>query len=103
MNDIAKKQNEPKQLQRLAAQRELYSSAKILHGFQIAFAVVIPITLSFISIAFSEFASYAAAYGVTISLTDALFFEQCIKNQKQKAAKIQELESVALCIDDFGS
>lgn len=90
MNNIAIKQNEPKQLERLSAQRELYSSAKKYHGFQIFFVVFLPILLSFTTIQYSNLVQYAAAYGVIIALVDLLFFDEKIKSKKGKAAKIQE-------------
>ena len=91
MNNIAIKQNEPKQLERLSAQRELYSSAKKYHGFQISFVVFLPIILSFVTIQYSNLVQFAAAYGVIIALVDLLFFDEKIKFKKGKAAKIQEL------------
>lgn len=91
MNSIAIKQNELKQLERLSAQRELYSSAKKYHGFQISFVVFLPIILSFVTIQYSNLVQFAAAYGVIIALVDLLFFDEKIKSKKGKAAKIQEL------------
>ena len=91
MNNIAIKQNEPKQLERLSAQRELYSSAKKYHGFQIFFVVFLPIIFSFGTIQYSNLVQFAAAYGVIIALVDLLFFDEKIKTKKGKAARIQEL------------
>ena len=35
MNDVAKSQNEPRQFERLAAERQLYSTAKRIFGIQL--------------------------------------------------------------------
>lgn len=91
MNNISIKQNEAKQLERLSAQRELYSSAKKYHAFQLFFVVLFPILLSFASISCQNLVQYAAAYGIIIALVDLLFFDEKIKSRKNKAAKIQEL------------
>lgn len=91
MNDISIKQNEQKQLERLAAQRELYSSGKNMHGLQILLTVIVPIMLSTISVKYPNIASYAAAFGLFVALFDVFVLEQIIKDKRQKAAKIQEL------------
>ena len=57
MNNIGIKQNEPKQLERLAAQRELYSSGKRIFGFQIISIVLLPVVLSFVAVKFRSFRS----------------------------------------------
>lgn len=91
MNQIPTRQNEPKQIERLAAQRELYSAAKIYHGWQIILNVLAPITLSVISIIWSNAAPWAAAFGLLVAFFDAVLLEQTIKRKREKAAKIQEL------------
>ncbi|MGZ4061404.1 MAG: S-4TM family putative pore-forming effector [Bacteroidia bacterium] len=91
MNQIVTKQNELSQLQRLSAQRELYSSAKTLFSIQLFFNIFISIILSFISLYNDKFSPYAAAIGLAIILLDTLFLERIIKSRKEKAAKIQEM------------
>jgi len=91
MNEIARKQNEQKQLERLAAQRELYSSAKRFHGFQIIIAVVLPISLSVIACIFPKISVLIAIYGVISFLVDIAILEPLISRKRTKAAKIQEL------------
>jgi hypothetical protein len=91
MNNIALKQNEQKQLERLAAQREIYSFAKRLHLFQIGFTVVIPITLFIVSSIWNSVLTYSALFGVVIFIIDSVLINPLIKTQKLKAAKIQEL------------
>ena len=91
MNNIVIKQNEHKQLERLAAQRELYSSAKKYHGWQIILVVFIPLILSFIILPIEHIAEYAAAYGLIIAIVDLFYFDEKIKYNKNKAVKIQEM------------
>lgn len=91
MNNITIKQNELKQLEKLAAQRELYSSAKNFHGWQIILVVFVPVILSFIILPVIHFAEYAAAYGLIITVVDLLYFDEKIKYNKNKAVKIQEM------------
>ncbi len=49
MNNIAIIQNEQKQLERLSAQRELYTSAKRFYIVQIIGSILIPIAFAIIS------------------------------------------------------
>lgn len=91
MNSIPVKQNEEKQLQRLAAQRELYSSAKLVQLFQFITNMIVPVILSVLLLKWDFFAPYAALYGITVSILDPIFFDIMIKSRRQKAAKIQEL------------
>lgn len=91
MNQIATIQNTQKQLERLAAQRELYSSAKRLFSLQIIGNVFIPLTLSLISTFRGNLSVYVAIYGICFFIIDSILVEPVIKQRKTKAAKIQEL------------
>ncbi|MEH6765756.1 MAG: S-4TM family putative pore-forming effector [Aequorivita antarctica] len=91
MNQIPVNQNSQKQLERLAAQRELYSSSKRLHVFQILITVIIPIILAIVSGLIQEFAPFAAIYGIGVFVLDISFIDPLISRKKTKAAKIQEL------------
>jgi hypothetical protein len=91
MNQITTIQNSQRQLERLAAQRELYSSAKRLFNLQLIGNVLVPLTLSFISALRGTFSVYVAMYGICFFVLDTLLVEPAIKHRKSKAAKIQEL------------
>lgn len=91
MNNIHKTQNEIKQIERLAAQRELYSSAKKFYGIQLIGNVLIPIIFSIISIYNNSCSLYFSLYGVCFFIIDILIIEQYIEERRIKAAKIQEL------------
>lgn len=90
-NDIPVKQNEQKELQRLAAQRELYSSAKRIFNLQTILTLIIPVLFAGIAIAYDKLAPYIALYGVIIFAADLLLIDPEIKVRKIKAAKIQEM------------
>ncbi len=91
MNDIPIRQNEPRELERLAAQRELYSAAKNYFGLQTILTLLVPVILSVFSLFLVGVSPYSALYGVIVFVLDILFIEPAISRKKGKAAKIQEL------------
>jgi len=91
MNKITKKQNEEKQIQRLAAQREVYNSAKRLYITQIVFSVVIPIILFIVSVFISSILKYSALFGLFSFFISNLVLKKAIISSKKKGATIQEL------------
>ncbi|PRY53217.1 hypothetical protein B0I27_104227 [Arcticibacter pallidicorallinus] len=96
MNRITTAQNEPIQLERLAAQRELYTSAKLYHIWQIFFMVVIPLMLSLLLLLHEPLIPFAAFYGIISAILDPLLFDAVIQRRIEKAAKIQELFDCAV-------
>jgi hypothetical protein len=91
MNQIPTEQNKQKQLERLAAQRELYSSAKKLHIFQIIITVILPVCLVILSGLNPDLITFGAIFGVCAFILDISVIEPEIYKRKTKAAKIQEL------------
>jgi hypothetical protein len=91
MNLIAENQNSEQSIQRLAAQRELYSSAKRLYILQLIGNILIPITISVTAMFYSELSVYSALYGIAFFTIDIFLIESSIATRKNKAAKIQEL------------
>ncbi len=91
MNNINTKQNEQKQLERLAAQREIYSFAKRIYFLQICLTVIAPILLFIVSSIWDCVLTYSALFGVIVFILDGILLTPIIKEQKLKAAKIQEL------------
>ncbi len=88
MNKIPETQLEPIQLKRLAAQRQLYSDAKLIQAIQIIFVFVPPI-LTVLVVYHLLAAVWAAVSGIIIACLYLLFDSQQ-KSLKQKASKIQE-------------
>ena len=91
MNNIPSTQNELKHLQQLAAQRELYTSAKTYQLFQFLVNLLIPILLSVLILEWAFLIPYAALYGIVAAMLDPLFFDTAIQRRREKAAKVQEL------------
>ncbi len=91
MNQIPIEQNSQKQLERLAAQRELYSSGKKWYVAQIVLTVVIPVISAMTSIYLTELAIFSAIFGVCVFVFDISIIDPEINKKKIKAAKIQEL------------
>ena len=89
MNRIPETQLEPTQLKRLAAQRQLYSDAKLIQVFQIIFVVLPPILTGLVAFDLIE-AVWAALSGIIFTCL-LLFLESWKRSLKEKAAKIQEL------------
>jgi hypothetical protein len=91
MNNISKIQNEQKQLERLSAQRELYSSAKRWYIAQIIGGMLLPIIFVLISLLVYNIALVAAMFGIAFFIFDILIIVPTISKLKLKASKIQEL------------
>lgn len=89
-NIIISNQNTPALLRFLAAQRQLYSEAKVSQLWEIFFAILVVMVFSVISNLFSSTTVYNALYSILILVIDLLFFEPKIKNLKERAAIIQE-------------
>src|SRR6266446_3154970 len=90
LNDIAKKQNTQQQLERLAAQRYLYSQAKSVLGIQLAVDLLSPLVLATIVAFVPSFDVYVAFIGVIAGATD-LLLESYESSHKRRAADIQEI------------
>jgi hypothetical protein len=90
MNDISKLQNEPRQLQRLAAQRQLYSTAKRIFGIQLLLGGPVAIGWSLAVVATPEVRGFAAVWGALISSADLLWLTPWQKRLRERAARIQE-------------
>ena len=91
MNKIPETQLEPTQLKRLAAQRQLYSDAKVIQAVQIGLCVLVPPILAVLLAFFSLPPVYAACCAIIVALLDFLWFPSWQQSLKQKAANIQEL------------
>lgn len=102
-NSITQRQLLPENLDRLAAQRTLYSTAKIVMAVQLILSVPVIIVLSILS-QFLKSSYFLDQFGKTIdmswvviscgiiiTLLDALCLSPVVVNLKEKAAKIQEL------------
>ena len=91
MNKIPETQLEPTQLKRLAAQRQLYSDAKVFQAVQIGLSALGPPILAVLVAFFSLRPAYAASFGIIVTFLNILWFTPRQQSLKEKAAKIQEL------------
>jgi len=87
---IVEKQNEAPSLRCLAAMRQIYSNAKTLFVIQIVLATIVVVLLSLVNV-FHNIVWLLASYCVVVAITDAVFFDEYISTQKEKAATIQEI------------
>jgi hypothetical protein len=91
MNNIPQEQNTPHQLERLAAQRQLYSDAKNIQNINIILSIPSVIIWSILIAFFPSLQIYAALWGLSVTLLEQAIFSHSQKNLQEKAAKIQQL------------
>ena len=89
-NSIVDKQNSSSNLKKLAAQRELYSSAKRLLAAQIFFTIVLVTFISFLNL-YVDLEVFLGTYSIIITLLDIGLLNRLINRKKELAAKIQEM------------
>lgn len=95
MHNILINQNKPKNILRLAAQRQLYKEAKRYLIIQIFITVPVTIILSFLKLIPSDILGFdivalAAFFGAIISIADYLIGQFLVSSFKSRAAKVQE-------------
>lgn len=90
MNSIATEQNSDRQLQRLAAQRQLYSTAKGVFGVQVLLGGPVAVGLALLSAAYPAAKGYTALWGMLIAIADLIWLTPWQKNLRETAARVQE-------------
>lgn len=91
MSTIPEDQLQQKQLDRLAAQRRLYSDAKRVQAIQIILVIPAVVIWAVLVAWYPGLRVYAASWGIGLALLDVLVFARVQSNLKERAAKIQEL------------
>lgn len=91
MNTISQKQLTKKQLDRLAAQRQLYSDAKRVQALHMTLSVPFIVAWAVFVAWFPSFKIYVACWGILITLLDIILFTPWQRSLKHRGAKIQEL------------
>jgi hypothetical protein len=94
MNTIPQVQDEPRQLDRLAAQRQLYADAKRILAAQMLFSAFISVALALWSAhdtRHPQVRVWAAAWGVGFTLADVFWLTPWQKVLKKTASTIQEM------------
>jgi hypothetical protein len=87
---IAGTQNEEKQLHRLAAQRQLYATAKRVFGWQVIIGGPVAIAGAVFVLLRPEFKVYVASWGLLVALCDLFWLTPWQKSLRGNAARIQE-------------
>ena len=91
MNKIPEAQNEKGQLDKMAAQRQIYSDAKKIFAFQMVIAVPAPFLWAIVIKICPDWSIFAAYWGILVILADVTVLTLWIDSLKFRAAKIQEL------------
>lgn len=91
MNSIKTEQNTARQLQRLAAQRQLYATAKNVFGFHVLLSGPLAVASAFLVLFCPSAKGYVALWGVVVVLCDVLWLAPWQKRLRGSAAGIQEL------------
>lgn len=91
MNSIPTIQNTDRQLQRLAAQRQLYATAKKVFGAQLIVSAPLAVGLAFAVIIFPSLKCYVALWGILVALCGTALLMPWQKRLRYNAARIQEL------------
>jgi len=90
MKMINETQNEQRQLELLAAQRQLYSEAKKIHVLNMILAVPVSVAVFMLAAFLPDFQTYAAYWGIAMTFAEFLLFNRFEDAFRLRAANIQE-------------
>jgi hypothetical protein len=90
MNSIPIEQNSKCQLQRLAAQRQLYATAKKLFGWQLFVSGPVTVVFAFSVILYPPLKAFAALWGILVTVFDVAWLTPWQRRLRVTAAGIQE-------------
>jgi len=88
---IIQRQELPENIELLAAQRSLYSRAKIILGLQMVISIPIAVCAAIFTIASPELKGYIALWGMLTLYFDLFFFTPRVKKLRDSASRVQEL------------
>lgn len=88
---IIQKQELKENITLLAAQRNLYSRAKMILGLQMFLSFPIAILATIVAIVRPELKGYVALWGILVVVFDLFVFTPWIKRLRDDAARVQEL------------
>lgn len=90
MNSIPTKQNSERQLQRLAAQRQLYATAKTVFGWQFVISAPIAVVLAFSVNIYPPLKPFVALWGILVTVCDIAWLNPWQERLRNTAARVQE-------------
>ncbi len=102
-NKIAENQNTNLVIDRLAAQRELYSRAKLIFNTRVFFALMLALIGPLVISTFNDTEPYVAFISIVYILIDIFSLERKENECRESAAKIQELIDTELFSLDWNS
>lgn len=88
---IVQRQEMPQNIELLAAQRNIYSRAKNIIGFQMMLSIPIAICAAIVTIVKPELRGYVALWGILVVVFDLFVFTPWVKKLRDNAARIQEV------------
>ena len=88
---ITEKQNQSAHVQMLAAQRNLYSTAKIIMGLQMILSGPIAVAVTLLALMKPEVKGYVALWGLTVLFFDLAVIVPWQRKLRDNGAKVQEL------------
>lgn len=91
MNNIPQEQNKQEQIQRLAAQRQIYSDAKTIQNLIIILSVPLALAWSILVVIFPKLQVYANLWGLAVAILTLSVLTPLQTSLQEKAAKIQQL------------
>ena len=83
-------QNDPAQLNKLAAQRHLYGIAKRISAWQLILTGPIATLTALFAIAFPPARPFLAIWGIAVTLLDIIWLSEWQKRKREQGAKAQE-------------
>src|SRR6187549_3528004 len=90
MNLIQEIQNQPLQIRRLEAQRQMYSSAKKVFLIQVVLSGPVAVGSALLVLSDPTLKSFVAFWGISVALLDLLILTPWQKRLREVAARIQE-------------
>lgn len=90
MASIAAEQNDPKQIERLAAQRHLYSTAKTIFVWQALLTGPVAILTALLAVFEPSYKGFIAIWGIAVACCDAFWLTAWQRRLKDSAARVQE-------------
>lgn len=87
---IATEQNMPRQLKRLAAQRQIYGRAKAVFAVQATIGGPVAIFITLLVAAYPSVKGFGALFGISAALADVIWLTPWQRRLRDLAARIQE-------------
>jgi hypothetical protein len=87
---ITEEQNTERQLQRLAAQRQLYATAKVVFGWQLFLSGPIALASAILVVANPSLKGFVAGWGILVAFADIFWLAPWQNRLRDSAARIQE-------------